>query len=224
VLTGRVAVVSPHLDDAVLSVGAAIAFAARRGASVDVVTVLAGDPDARDLGPSSWDEAAGFPTAAAAASARRDEDRAACELLGAQPVWLPVWDRDYGRERPEDAVRAELESALADAGTVLLPGWPLWHDDHRWVARLARAAAPAGARLGAYLEQPYAMWELRPTGVLPTEGAEGWRRLRAGFRDRRTKSRAARAYVTQLPLLGEDVERHVQIWQARRGGEHVAWF
>ncbi len=40
----RVVVVSPHSDDAVLSLGAAIAAWARRGAEVEVLTVFALDP------------------------------------------------------------------------------------------------------------------------------------------------------------------------------------
>ncbi|MDP9436492.1 MAG: PIG-L family deacetylase, partial [Actinomycetota bacterium] len=42
---GRVAVVSPHLDDAVFSLGASIRGAVRRGTRVEVLTVLAGLPD-----------------------------------------------------------------------------------------------------------------------------------------------------------------------------------
>jgi hypothetical protein len=107
-----------------------------------VLTVLAGDPEAADDPPGSWDEAAGFTTAAAAAAARREEDRAACEHLGARPLWLPFWDRDYGLEQPEPAVREELRSALAEAETVLVPGWPLWHEDHLWVAEQAPRLCP----------------------------------------------------------------------------------
>jgi LmbE family N-acetylglucosaminyl deacetylase len=222
-LAGHVVVVSPHLDDAVLSVGAAMSRAARRGARVEVLTVLAGDPEAADVAPSSWDEAAGFATAAAAAAARRDEDRVACEGLGARPRWLPFWDRDYGPERPEPDVRSEVASNLAAAETVLLPGWPLWHSDHLWVTGLALGAIGEGVRVGVYVEQPYAMWELRPETALPTERAGAWRGLRAGLGDRLAKGRALRAYATQLPLLGQGLRRHLATWEARRGGEHVAW-
>ncbi len=216
------AVVSPHLDDAVLSVGASLARAAGRGAEIDVVTVLAGDPGAPDVAPGSWDEAAGFATAAAAAAARREEDRAACELLGARPVWLPYWDRDYGIERPVDAVHAELGSALAGADVILVPGWPLWHEDHRWVTEQALSIA-TDRRRGVYVEQPYAMWSLPPATPPPALRAESWRPLAAGLRNRLAKRRAVAAYRTQLPLLGERLNRHLAIWEARRGGEHLAW-
>jgi LmbE family N-acetylglucosaminyl deacetylase len=222
-IEGRAVVVSPHLDDAVLSLGAAIARAAARGAEVTVLTVLAGDPQAPDVAPGAWDEAAGFAEAAAAAAARREEDRTACGLLGARPQWLPYWDLDYGVDRPTAQVRADVRAALGDAGTVLVPGWPLWHPDHLWVTELAIAETPAAARLGVYVEQPYAMWELRPEGPIPTDGAGRWRRLNAALRDRLSKRRAVQAYATQLPLLGESLHRHLAVWEARRGGEHVAW-
>src|SRR6476620_7604766 len=91
-LEGRVVVVSVHLDDAVFSVGAALARAARRGADVTVLTVLANDP--ADESPArEWDAQAGFATAAEAARARREEDSRACELVGATPVWLPFGDK-----------------------------------------------------------------------------------------------------------------------------------
>src|SRR5213080_853986 len=95
-LEGRVVVVSPHLDDAVLSLGAALARAARRGGAVTVLTVLAGDP-ASETPAGEWDSQAGFATAGEAARARREEDRRACALLGVEPVWLPFSDHQYDR-------------------------------------------------------------------------------------------------------------------------------
>ena len=92
--TGRVAVLSPHLDDAVLSLGAAIARAVREGATVTIVTVFAGDVDSA-LPASNWDRLAGFATEGEAAAARRVEDATACALLGAEPRPLPFPDYPY---------------------------------------------------------------------------------------------------------------------------------
>ena len=44
-LAGEVVVISPHLDDGPLSLGAALSWAARAGANVTVLTVLADDPE-----------------------------------------------------------------------------------------------------------------------------------------------------------------------------------
>jgi LmbE family N-acetylglucosaminyl deacetylase len=41
----RIVVVSPHLDDGVLSLGASIASWSRSGATVELLTVLGCDPD-----------------------------------------------------------------------------------------------------------------------------------------------------------------------------------
>jgi LmbE family N-acetylglucosaminyl deacetylase len=51
---GDVAVVSPHLDDAALSLGAAIAALTRSGRTVRVVTPFAGDPSS-DAPANGWE-------------------------------------------------------------------------------------------------------------------------------------------------------------------------
>src|SRR3712207_8859213 len=87
--SGRVAVVSPHLDDAVLSLGASMHAAARRGARVEAVTVLAGDPASTTPADDS-NRRAGFATAGEAARLRREEDRRACTAVRATPTWLTL--------------------------------------------------------------------------------------------------------------------------------------
>src|SRR5581483_8324878 len=103
-------VLSPHLDDAVLGCGAWIAA----HAGVRVLTVFAG-----------------APSAAAGIAARRAEDRAALELLGAEPEWLDWCDDQYGVPAPEEALAADLRRALErhDPRTVLVP-LGLFHRDH----------------------------------------------------------------------------------------------
>jgi LmbE family N-acetylglucosaminyl deacetylase len=214
-LDGTVVAVSVHLDDAVFSVGAALARASRRGADVTVLTVLANDPEST-APVGDWDRRAGFASAAEAARGRRDEDRRACELLGARPVWLPYGDETYGLGAEPAAVAAAVADAVRGADVVLLPGFPLLHDDHRQVAKLLAGSIDA-PRVGLFVEQPYAM--------LHTAGpdGEGWRRLAAAPRDRLVKIRAFRAYETQVPLLGEHVVRTTTRWEALRGGEGVRW-
>ena len=55
----RIVVVSPHLDDGVLSLGASMASWSRRGARVELLTVLAGDPGS-EVATGGWDGRAGF--------------------------------------------------------------------------------------------------------------------------------------------------------------------
>jgi LmbE family N-acetylglucosaminyl deacetylase len=215
-LGGRVVAVSVHLDDAVFSVGAALSCAARHGADVTVLTVLANDPSAEQP-VSDWDRRAGFATARAAASARRAEDRRACELVGARPVWLPFGDKAYGRGAADAEIADAVVAHLQWADVVLLPGFPLVHPDHRWLGGLleGRVAAP---RIGRYVEQPYtALWT---SGADPEQP---WQTLAAAPRDRIAKLRASRAYSSQLPPLEGSVLKRTLRYEAGRGGEAVIW-
>src|SRR5262245_20422603 len=131
----RVAVVSPHLDDAVLSLGASISSWSRSGDAVDVVTVFAGDTTStRPAG--TWDQRAGFETEGDAVRSRREEDRRACGLVGATPTWLPFSEALYESAHDDAAVRRAVADRVATADVVLLAGPPLGHPDHAWLAAL----------------------------------------------------------------------------------------
>jgi LmbE family N-acetylglucosaminyl deacetylase len=207
-LAGEVVVVSPHLDDAAFSLGASISRAARRGARVTVITVLGGKLDS-DAPAGDWDARAGFATEGEAARRRRAEDASAFELLGARRVLLPYSDNQYERGGTDDEIRNAVVDA-ARSGLVLLPGFPLEHDDHRWVHELLRSSF-GPARTGFYVEQPYAVWAAQPPPA-------GWQPLRAGAIDRRRKRAACRAYATQLELLEQPLGPMVR-YELRQGGE-----
>jgi LmbE family N-acetylglucosaminyl deacetylase len=214
-LEGRVVAVSVHLDDAVFSVGAALAQAARRGADVTILTVLGNDPG-DDRTARKWDAQAGFTTVAEAALGRREEDRLACAIVGAKPVWLAFGDKTHGLGAPPEQVAEATLAELRGADVVLVPGFPLLHEDHRLVVELLgeRVDAP---RVGRFVEQPYAaLWTAGPD-----EGE--WLPLAASLRDRRAKLRASRAYGSQLPLLGDHVVRRTARYELLRGGEAVSW-
>jgi LmbE family N-acetylglucosaminyl deacetylase len=207
-LEGDIVVVSAHLDDAVLSLGASISRAARCGAHLTILTVLAGDP--HSTAPAGeWDRRSGFPTAAAAASARRAEDAAACAHLGASAVWLPYSDHQYERGGSDDEIRAAVVEAVGSS-SVALPGFPLVHPDHRWVHGLLEPAFQVERR-ALYVEQPYAAM----TGADPPVG---WRRLRATLRDRRRKLAACRAYASQQEPLEKPLAPIFR-YEIARGGE-----
>lgn len=156
-LSRRIVVVSPHLDDAALSLGAAIANASAGGAAVTVLTVFAGDPEAT-VAAGPYDRSCGYATAGEAARARREEDRRACAALGAIPVWLPFGDAQYQLGRSQDDVWAAVAPVLEGATAVLVPGFPLVPPDHAWIARLILARSIS--RIGLYVEQPYAAFRL----------------------------------------------------------------
>jgi LmbE family N-acetylglucosaminyl deacetylase len=223
----RIVVVSPHLDDGVLSLGAAMAAWTRRGAQVALLTVFGCNPDS-DAPAGGWDGRAGFGTEGEAARARREEDRRACAILGMAPRWLPFGSVDFERGGDEADVAAAVEGALDGAETVLLPGFPLNHPDHAWLVRALAGRGLGGGRVGLYAEQPYA----RRAGTAPrapswAEDAIGGRvsfaPVPSGVRERVAKWRAIRAYRTQLPLLAMkgSLRRGPHVWAWTP--EQVAW-
>lgn len=223
-LPDRLVVVSPHLDDAVFSLGAAIAAAVRRGRDVSVLTVLAGDP-ASDEPAGPWDSSAGFRTAGEAAAARRLEDERACGLLGARTEWLPFRDHQYGAVTSDDEIRRTVVDHVGNR-SVLIPGFPLRHEDHFWLHGLLADAFPP-ERTGLYVEQPYAAAHSdRPGRSLESTAQhapppERWRFVRAGTRDRLRKLAACRAYTSQLPLFDASLVQHISRYEARVGGEAI---
>lgn len=206
-LGDRVVVVSPHLDDGALSLGAAMHAWAARGARVELLTVLACDP--RSEAPAGgWDARGGFATEGQSARARRDEDLAACAVLGVAPVWLPYGSVDYERHADDETVIGAAVSSVGAADLVLLPGFPLSHPDHRWLVEgLLASEQVTRLRHAFYAEQPYA----GRSGERPS----GFAALGSGAQDRLAKWRAIRSYRSQLPLLA--------LGGLRRGAHVIAW-
>jgi LmbE family N-acetylglucosaminyl deacetylase len=243
----RVAVVSPHLDDAVLSLGAAIARVARLGAAVSVVTVFAGDPSST-APADGWARRCGFATAGEAYGVRRAEDEKALALLGARAEHLPL-DVDA----TDTAIRDAIGSALGEADTVLIPGAPCTQPEHARVAELVVSRRPAG-RLGLYVDQPYAMWRLLGTppvagggrfanfvrlGLrlpstarlreprLPPElasvGTIQWQTISRSRREWRAKLRAIYRYRSQIRGFGRITVPGILLYEAAAGGETIGW-
>jgi LmbE family N-acetylglucosaminyl deacetylase len=194
-LRGRVVVVSPHLDDGVFSLGAMIAHGAKAGVRFEVLTVFGCDPGSQ-APANGWDTRGGFATEGEAATARRNEDREACRLVGAEPHWLPFRGGGYTPHKDADEIYSAVAEHVSGADAVLVPGFPLRNDDHAWLAGLFHER-PLSARLGRYVEQPYA-YAVRKEQSL--SGAE-WEKPRVTPADRLRKRRAIREYASQLPLL-----------------------
>jgi len=225
----RLVVLSPHLDDAAFSIGAAISRAVREGTDVLVVTVFAGVPDSTEEA-APWDRSTGFAREGVAARARRREDEAACRILGAAPVWLPFREEQYGEKASDDEVWAAIVPHLAGADAVLAPGFPLDHADHRRLARMTVSRADAQTRLGLYAEQPYATWADGSPGaqeLVPSVDENlSWHPVRTLPRDRRQKWRACMAYRSQIRRMVRDspsLPWRVGRYERRAGGEAVAW-
>lgn len=229
-LKGRVVAVSPHLDDVAFSLGATLFSAARAGAEVVVVTVFAGDPSS-SRPPGPWDRRAGFVTEGEAARRRREEDAAACARLGLTPQWIPLPDRQYGEPDADAAWRA-LEPLVAGAEVVLLPGFPLDHEDHALVTQTVLRRVEQPRRIAFYAEQPYAMMIRRDAAVpepgwTPSPiGDVDWHRLRPAALAWVAKQRALRAYRSQLLAIARPLQRVpalVALHEHEVGGETLGW-
>jgi LmbE family N-acetylglucosaminyl deacetylase len=227
--------VSPHLDDAVLSLAATLAAAARTGADVRVLTVFAGDPDS-EVPARGWDTRGGYATEGQAAAGRRVEDRAACAILGVEPVWLQFSDGSYAPAREPAAVYTAVAEAVSGVEAVLVPGFPLTNPDHAWLAALLLTRPLPCARIALYAEQPYryTVRHQRRRLEVPTHLCDGlsgnvaWRRRAPRPSDLRLKRRAIAAYRSQLPLLGLTANRgrklrRMLLHEALHGGEAIAW-
>lgn len=184
-------VLSPHLDDAVYSLGGWLAWRVQQGDRVEVWTVCAGEPPPEPLSlvaqvlHQMW----GLQREEVVAT-RRAEDHAACRLLGLTPRHLEVPDAIYRRDAtgeplyPDfDALTGSLhptdEALVETLADHFRREWPAearvvapmaigGHVDHR----LARAAAEATGRVAAYYADfPYAAREGLPAlRDLPRQG------------------------------------------------------
>ncbi len=195
----RVVVVSPHLDDAVLSLGAAMATWARAGARVELLTVLACDPDST-APAGGWDARGGFASEGDSARARREEDASACTALGVAPMWLPFGSVDYERHASNEEVLEAVRDAVGEDSLVLLPGFPLSHPDHSWLVDLV-APALEGTRTGLYAEQPYTTRLAEAPQRAARQDGAPFARVDVTTAARIAKWSAIRAYRSQLPLL-----------------------
>ena len=203
----RPLIVSPHLDDAVLSCG--LFLSAHPGTVV--VTALAGIPP--DLPVNRWDEQCGFRPGDNVMAARRDEDRAALGLLGAKPRWLDFCQRSHlaaDNQVDQSALTAALGDVIDEVApsAVAIP-FGLGHPDHELTHRacVALVADRPTVAWYAYEDLPY---RILP-GLLAARIAE---LLDAGMRatpapvpldsthDR--KAAAFRAYTSQAAPLDHD--------------------
>lgn len=203
--------------------------AAASGIDVVNVTVLAGDPTSHDL-PGDWDREARFSSAGAAARERRKEDARACELIGARPVWLPFRDNQYADDGRDRAWESLAPLLVDDAELILVPGFPLLHPDHAWLAGLVWEHRTDLPPIGFYVEQPYAEAVWHRHGRRPDRGDRSeaaprelvWQRGRPTPRGWWRKQRALAAYSSQLRAMtrpGARVLARVARQELQLGGE-----
>jgi LmbE family N-acetylglucosaminyl deacetylase len=226
----RTVYLSPHLDDAVLSCGAAIHQQTAAGHAVLVITIFAGQPPAGNLSPFALLQHRYWGNPAQPLALRRAEDRAALAYLGSEALHLEYLDCVY-RSGPdgewlytgEEALWADLHLAdpvahdgarsLANQLAEILPieeemtlCAPLsvgHHVDHQIVHVAARRLWEMGYRVTFYEDYPYAEQLGEPEATLTAIGGQKWaiELLPLGVADVAAKVFALGYYRSQMPVL-----------------------
>jgi LmbE family N-acetylglucosaminyl deacetylase len=212
-------ILSPHLDDAVLS-----AWSVLRGpGDVTVVNVFAGVPATSD--PPRCDRLVRASDSRALVLERRAEDREALARAERTPLNLDFLDGQY---RDADPGPRELSAAVAEvvpaAATLHAPAAIRGHRDHELVRDLAiELGRSAGIPVVLYADLPYAVhygwpawvtgderqdhldpevdWELALASAAVARDALEPRVVRLGANEAAAKLGALRCYSSQFELL-----------------------
>ena len=164
-------VLSPHLDDAVLSCWHVLAGSE----AVTVVNVFTGSPAPGTL-PPRWDRLTGAHDPVARMRRRREEDRRALGLAGRAPVNLGLLDAQYGRdESPARPLLRRLQRWRDPATVLYAPAALGRHPDHEVVRDVALDLARAGWRVVLYADLPHGIrhgWPAWVAGLPEPAGSD----------------------------------------------------
>ena len=207
-----IAILSPHLDDAVLSCWGVLSGPD----DVLVINVFAGLPSP-GAPPGWWDALCGLHDSRAVVGERVAEDRGALALAGRNPVNLRFLDQQYREgDQPVGTIASALRDVLPPHAVVLAPGalayeplhptLPSPHPDHVAVRSAALELHDDGYALALYADLPHANARGWPTWV--RNGADAHRRPAADADVPATMWRASLA-ETGLPAdqLVPDIRR-----------------
>jgi LmbE family N-acetylglucosaminyl deacetylase len=203
----RLLVISPHLDDVVLSCGALLL--AHPGAVV--ATLFAASPRSYTDPLNEHDTACGFRPGDDTMAVRRAEDELALRAVGATPRWLPLWQNSHvGRVDPLAVPAGAVEAIVAAIGAVqpscVVAPLGLSHVDHQACHASALAAREVAGSV------PWLWYSDLPYVFIPRVLAARFRALhKAGYvaspacpttsHDLDAKWRAFEQYSTQVAVL-----------------------
>lgn len=146
-------ILSPHLDDAILSCWHLLA----EPGDVRVINVFDGAPPA-GTPPPWWDSVTGATDARERLLERRREDRKALAGIGRSADGLGLLDAQYrGREPAPSSLAQLLRPRLEPGDTVFAPAAIGGHGDHELVRAAGIELARAGLRLVLYADLPHAI-------------------------------------------------------------------
>jgi LmbE family N-acetylglucosaminyl deacetylase len=162
-----VAVLSPHLDDAVLSCWHLLT----QPQEVMVVNVFAGVPSSGGA-LAWWDELTGATDSEQRVHERVEEDREALALAGRIPVNLSFLDDQYrASEQPIAPVAARISELLSPGARVYAPAGLGGHADHELVRSAALELRGRGFEVSLYAELPHATLNGWPAWVTSSGAA-----------------------------------------------------
>lgn len=237
---------SPHLDDAALSCGGQIYRQTSVGQSVLVVTIMAGDPVTHPLSDfaRSLHQRWHLSNVAEVVQARREEDAAACRILGAAFQHWVVPDCIYrlhpgsGERLYEDAdaifgpvdeteysliqTLSEWFKELPAHGRAVAPLTLGHHVDHQIVRRAAEIWR--GHDLWYYEDYPYAQWPGARQQLIADESAWQSQLVLLDGDALEARVRAIGAFQSQVSSFFQDeadLRQQVLTYAAQVGGERL---
>jgi LmbE family N-acetylglucosaminyl deacetylase len=161
----RTVILSPHLDDAVVSCWHVLT----RGAQALVANVFAGVPE-QSHPPTIADRLAGFGKSADLVRVRLQEDRAALSLVDCESTYLGFIEDQY-RTTPVSA--AEIQRSLAPhvdgASRVLAPAGIGGHPDHKLMRDVGLGLLKDGLSVELYGDIPYVVRYGWPSWMIGAE-------------------------------------------------------
>lgn len=229
-------ILSPHLDDAVLSCWHVLT----QPGDVEVITVFAGVPTALST-TAWWDRYTGAADSGERVRERVEEDRSALALAGRTAVNLGFLDEQYrGDEQALTPLTERIEPLLPSGARIYAPAAFANHVDHALVRAAAVELRDAGFPVSLYADLPHATlhgWPAWVNGARPAGSrdlaAAFWDHVLAGMstlaptvhtldaQAHERKLAAVRMYRTQLQGLEEFAGRPLTDREAL--GYEVEW-
>jgi hypothetical protein len=222
-MESRRVVISPHLDDAVLS-----CWHVLEAGNATVVSVFTAVPEAGTTG--WWDKLTGSDDSRTRVGERLGEDDRAMALAGTASVRLDLLDEQYRRNGATPPVAEALAEHLLDASEVYAPLGLFFSHDHELV-RQAALGLRADTRL--YADHPHAgifglpSWVDGRQGDLDVDAAWRHRMADAGLEPKaleptvhvlddhafERKLAAVGSYSTQTPALAREAPLEQLRWE-----------
>lgn len=204
--SGHHIILSPHFDDAVLSLGGLLA---KNGMQSSVITCFTGIP--LKIKTTDWDTQSGFDNSIDAMSARAKENDAGLSLLGVAKhniINLQHDDSQYRTRHSSRTARIKIRNALIDSLITLLNRYkeaeitvyaPIFetHADHRLIKQIlidtiSRIRTPS-VRYCFYRDIPYTYLDVQKKSLKKTVAIGGFR-----------------ACAVSIPLTQADVSKKLQ--------------